>query len=157
MGFIGKRSPSLGNTQMPRRFDFAVWLALYALCYVIGGGILYLLAHGVSPGSITFGTAVRVWSLTGGVGFLFSAVIPASLGIRELTLTALLSPYVSMAAAILIAVFLRLLFISGDLVWGVVLWSVARLVQRRGNTTVRRDTSIENASAGAENVPGHPK
>jgi len=117
--------------RLPRTRDLSLWLVLYVLCYVIGGAILLNLAQGVVPdAAIDLGDAVRVWALAGGTSILFSAIIPAGLGIRELTLTALLAPFMSTAAAILVAVLLRLLFLGGDLVWGLVLWSLARFSQR---------------------------
>jgi hypothetical protein len=119
------------NERLPRTVDLSLWLVLYALCYVIGGAILLILAWGVVPDSaIDLGDATRVWALAGGTSLLFSTIIPAGLGVRELTLTVLLAPFMSTAAAILIAVLLRLLFIGGDLVWGLALWGLARISQR---------------------------
>jgi uncharacterized membrane protein YbhN (UPF0104 family) len=116
--------------RLPRETDIVLWLVLYGVCYLIGGAILLVLIQGVVPDStMGLGDATRVWALAGGTSLLFSTVIPAGLGVRELTLTVLLAPFASTAAAILAAVLLRLLFISGDLVWGLALWGVARFVQ----------------------------
>jgi hypothetical protein len=118
--------------RLPRVPDVVFWLALYGVCYLIGGAILLILTQGVVPDSaIDLGDATRVWALAGGTSLLFSTVIPAGLGVRELTLTVLLAPFASTTAAILVAVLLRLLFIGGDLVWGLGLWGIARFAQHR--------------------------
>jgi glycosyltransferase 2 family protein len=127
---LHRRLQALTQMPLPQTTDLGLWLILYALCYIIGGGILLLLARGIIPDSaVSLGTATRIWAVAGGVGFFLSAIIPAGLGVRELTLTMLLSPFMPTAAAILVAVMFRLLFIGGDLIWGLILWIIARLVQ----------------------------
>jgi hypothetical protein len=130
-GFVRRRLMALSTAPVPGAADLALWLSLYVLAYFIGGWILLLLVRGVAPEvSIGLGTATRIWALTGGIGFLLSAIVPAGLGIRELTLAALLSSAMSMAGAIVVAVLLRALFTGGGLVWGGVLWAIARLIRR---------------------------
>lgn len=120
---------NLSAARMPKSKDLALWVILYAVAYVIGGAILFLLTRGVAPQSdITLPDAIRIWALGGGIGLLVSTIVPAGLGIRELTLTALLSPYVPTVGALLVAVLLRMLFIVGDLIWGGLLWAAARLL-----------------------------
>ena len=75
--------------------------------------------------------AARIWALTGGIGSLLSVVVPAGLGVRELTLTVLLSPPMSVAEAIVVAILLRILYVGGSLVWGGLLLALARLAGRR--------------------------
>jgi hypothetical protein len=119
------------DIRIPHLADVFLWLLLYASCYIIGGGIVYALAYGISEDSvIEFVTAVQVWSLTGGIGFLLSIFIPLGFGLRELTLGTLLTSYTSTTISVLIAIILRLLFISGDLFWGGVFWITARLAQK---------------------------
>jgi hypothetical protein len=74
--------------------------------------------------------AVRIWAEAGGIGFLTSFLVPAGMGIRELALTALLSPYVPPVGGLLIAVLMRVLFVAGDLVWGGMMLLVARRLGR---------------------------
>lgn len=131
-GFVRDRLANLPAAALPRARDVALWSTLYATAYAVGGLILLLLTRGVAPQSgLTLIDAIRIWALSGGLGFLTSMIIPAGMGIRELTLTALLAPYMPAIGALLIAVLLRLLFIAGDLVWGGLMWAIARALGSR--------------------------
>jgi len=141
-GFVRHRLAALATVPVPGAADLTLWLSLYALAYFIGGWILLLLVRGVAPEvTIGLGAATRIWALTGGIGFLLSAIVPAGLGVRELTLAALLSSTMSMTRAIVIAILLRMLFIGGSLVWGGMLWAIARLIGRHRQ---RRDLYSAN-------------
>ncbi|KPL19011.1 MAG: hypothetical protein AMJ93_13350 [Anaerolineae bacterium SM23_84] len=129
-GFVRRRLTALATVSVPSSADLALWLSLYVTSYFIGGGILVLLVHGVAP-EVTIGlvTAAKTWALTAGVGFLLTAIVPAGLGIRELTLAALLSPPLSRTGAIVVAILLRIVFVAGDLVWGGMLYAMARFIR----------------------------
>ncbi len=130
-GFARHWLGRLSVTAMPQIKHLALWVGLYTIAYIIGGLILFLLMHGVTPESnVTLTDAIRIWALTGGISFLTSMIVPAGMGIRELTLTALLAPEVSTVAALLIALLLRMLFIAGDLVWGGLMWAIAQVLGR---------------------------
>jgi len=142
-GFLRRRLATLATAPVPATADLTLWLSLYVLAYFIGGWILFLLVRGVAPEArIGLVAATRIWALTGGLGFLFSAVMPAGLGVRELTLTVLLSPPMSTAGAIVVAILLRVLYVGGSLVWGGMLWAIARLV---GRYRRRQDVSSANS------------
>jgi len=122
----------LAKVQLPGLADFALWLSGYLLAYGIGGLILYLLLRDADAfEAIALLDVMRIWALTGGIGFLISLIIPSGLIARELTLTALLTPFMSAMSALLVAILLRFLFIVSDLVWGGLLWLAARLLARR--------------------------
>ena len=141
-GFVRRRLMALATAPVPGAADLTLWLSLYVLAYFIGGWILLLLVRGVAPEvTIGLGAATRIWALTGGIGFLLSAIVPAGLGVRELTLAVLLSSAMPMAGAIVVAILLRMLFIGGSLVWGGMLWAIARLIGRHRQ---RRDLSSAN-------------
>lgn len=116
----------------PRAGELALWTGAYAVAYGIGGLILFRLVISLAPAAgVTLPDAVSVWALTGGVASLTSTILPAGLGIRELTLTALLTPEVATTRAVLVALLLRALFIVGDLIWGGTMWGLARAIRRR--------------------------
>jgi hypothetical protein len=98
---------------------------LYTLAWFMGGVIVYLFVQNTGNQTLSIWHAIYIWTLTGAIGSLI-VFIPAGLGIREITLTWLLQPYIPTATAILIAIILRLLFIIGDLVWGMAGWQVSR-------------------------------
>jgi glycosyltransferase 2 family protein len=111
--------------------DLIIWLSLYSFAYAIGGLILFLLARSIEPlAAIDIGFAIRAWALTGGFGILISLVVPIGMGVRELTLAALLSMYMTPSAAVLVSILLRILFTVADIVWGGSLLVLARLVNR---------------------------
>lgn len=121
----------------PRFRDLSMWLGLYIVTYVLGGWILLLLVQGISPASgVDLLNMTQAWALVGGLGTLLSAIVPAGMGIRELSLTVVLSPYIGGTAGVLVSVLLRLLFMFADLVWGVALWSIARIVLRNPGATL---------------------
>ena len=141
-GFVRRRMAALATVPVPGVTDLTLWLSLYVLTYFVAGWILFLLVRGVAPEvGIGLGAAIKIWALTGGIGSLLSAIVPAGLGVRELTLTVLLSPPMSMAGAIVVAILLRMLYVGGSLVWGGMLWAIARLIGRHRQ---RRDLSSEN-------------
>ena len=157
-GFVRRRLMALATVPVPGIADLTLWLSLYVLTYLVAGWILFLLVRGVAlEATIGLGAAIRIWALTGGIGSLLSAVVPAGLGVRELTLTVLLSPPMSTAGAIVVAVLLRILYVGGSLVWGGMLWVVARLVGRyrqriltdeAGEFSVCPHSSVSEAESG---------
>jgi hypothetical protein len=115
--------------------DIALWLVLFLWAYFVGGWILHILIHSVDSGlPVTMRQAWRVWSLSGGVGLLFSSVIPAGMGVRELTIAGLLAPDVPVSVSLIVSILLRFVFILSDLVWGGLLWAVARVAVRAENS-----------------------
>jgi len=131
-GFARRWLANLSAAAIPRRTDLALWTAIYTLAYAVGGLILYLLTRRIFPESdLNVLRAISIWSLAGGIGALTSMIIPAGMGIRELTLTALLTPGVPLSGALLIAAVLRLLFIVADLLWGGLMWGLAHILARR--------------------------
>lgn len=117
---------------VPRLTELALWTGTYAAAYGIGGLILFLLVSGIAPGAgITVLDAVSIWALTGGIASLTSTILPAGLAVRELTLTALLTPAMTTTHAVLVALLLRALFTAGDLVWGGAMWGMARALGHR--------------------------
>lgn len=106
-------------------------LAAYALAWLLGGAILYLLLHAAAPDtSQSLVEAMSVWALAGGASILM-IMVPAGLGVREFGITVLLQPQVTAAIAFLVAVLMRVLFTAGDLLWGGLFWLFARRLSRK--------------------------
>ncbi len=92
-------------------------VGLYVLAWALQGLGVYLLARSLCPG-LGVAAAVPVIGAYGGayaLGFL-SFVTPGGLGVREGALSYLLSSYLPLPAAILVAVLSRLWFTSFDIV-----------------------------------------
>lgn len=114
--------------------DVAFWSGLYAICYIVGGVILFLLIRDIAPTAIVHITlidAIGVWALTAGISFLTSSIVPLGMGIRELTLATLLYPDLSITEGAFVSLFMRILFLISDLVWAGLIWAITRLIRYR--------------------------
>jgi hypothetical protein len=95
------------------------WIFLYAGIWSGGGVILFVLTRTVHPTPVTMlPVIIGVWATAGVVATLLSFV-PMGLG-QELTLTALLSPFVGPAEAIIIALFMRGVLTLNEVVWAII-------------------------------------
>jgi hypothetical protein len=134
MPALGQRGlAQIDRVNLPTGLDLVIWLVAYALTYGVAGAIFYTLIHSVAPGApITINEAIRIWALVTSVGTLVTGILPAGLGVNELTITALLAPKITVVSSLFVAILVRLLFIVCDLAWGGLLWGLARIGARRG-------------------------
>lgn len=109
-----------------RLLEALSWLMLYGVAWMAGGLILYLFAHTTQLGMdlnaggyqpLSYLRSVWAWSIAGGSSLLM-VFIPAGLGIREITLTWLLAPYLPVPSILLVAIVIRLTYALADMVWG---------------------------------------
>jgi len=127
---------------LPTTGDLFLWLGGYLVTYGIAGVIFFILVRSVVPDAgVTLAEALRVWALTSGVGMLVVGLVPAGLGVQELTITALLPGHVPVVAALFIAALVRVVFIVGDFFWAPFLWICARYLSKRA---ARRGTGMAN-------------
>jgi hypothetical protein len=119
---------------LPTAGDLTMWLAGYLLTYAVAGAIFFLLIRSVVPAAmVAYAEAMRVWALTTVATTLWVSLIPADFGPRELTITALLAPEVPVVASLFIALLIRLLFIVAAVVWGGLMWGIARFAARHAS------------------------
>lgn len=86
----------------------------YVICWILGGGILKILINFLVPNvQMALTNSTSIWTLTGTVGTIFF-FLPSIFFIRELTLTALLSPYMVFSKIILLSLILRLSLTIAD-------------------------------------------
>jgi glycosyltransferase 2 family protein len=97
----------------------ASWLAYGAHVWVLAGQ----LGGGVGP--LLLAQATAAFAAAWCAGFLL-VVAPAGAGVREAALVVLLGGVITRPAAVVVAVVSRLLFVVGDLGWGVVALVVGR-------------------------------
>jgi len=74
-----------------------------------------------------------VWAISGVVSNL-AVFAPAGLGIREISLVALLEPHVGLGYAVLGALLMRVIFTVGDMFWGLLVGLIALWTTWRANT-----------------------
>ena len=105
-----------------------LWISLYSIVWVVGGVIFFLLLRTVYPVPVRhLPVVIGAW-VTGGVVSHVALFLPGGLGLKEVTMAALLSAVVPMPIAILVSVVARLWFSLNELLW---LLLSSRLVLRR--------------------------
>jgi hypothetical protein len=102
---------------------FSLYFALlvYEGQWFLGALILYLLLHALNQ-TCTLGVLETIvfWAISGIISS-FTVFAPAGLGVRELSLIALLKPHVGLGHAALGALLMRVIFAVGDMLWGLIL------------------------------------
>ena len=90
------------------------WLFFYVITWILGGIVLWAVINFLHPlPSSNFISVIGMWSLSGTislVGFLTISVF----GLREITLTLLLAQLLPLPVTIIIAIIVRLLWLSGE-------------------------------------------
>lgn len=107
--------------------DTVSWLVRYALVWVMGGLILFLFVNAFAPIPLVHLPAViGIWGLSGAVASL-AFFVPAGLGIKEVTLVLLLSQYLPLSIATVLALLLRVWLTLSELIWTLVFLGLQRL------------------------------
>lgn len=111
-----------------------LWLATCSACWVIAGTILHLLVTAAIMPSyyqqVYWSTSVGISTLSNGFSQLLMS-FTGGWGVREVTLTVLLQPYLSTSLGATVAIFTRILYVTGDLVWGGGLWLLSHQLAYR--------------------------
>ncbi len=96
--------------------DTILWLGVYILTWVLGGGVLFSIINLFYPLPLNhFIMIVGIWSLAGVVslaGFITISIF----GLREISLALLLTLVMPGPVALVIAVTIRLIWLSGELI-----------------------------------------
>lgn len=100
--------------------DTLVWLGIYIVVWIVGGLVLYLGVNVFYPLPLTqLPGIIGAWTLSG-VAASLVFLSPSGLGIRELTLSFLLSHYVPTPLAIVVALGMRVGLTVYEAFWAVV-------------------------------------
>lgn len=99
---------------------------LYLLAWVLGGVDLYLLARAVYPVPPDLLPAViGAWAASSAISYLASYIVQG-MGVSEVALSVLLSSYLPLSVAIVIAILFRILLMVGEVAWALLLaWGLA--------------------------------
>jgi hypothetical protein len=99
-------------------FYQSVHIFSYIICWILGGLLLHTIIVSLYPNIIfSVNKSIVIWSITGMLGLVFF-FLPGGIGIRELSLSTLLMPELDFSQTILISLSLRILFLSSDLLIG---------------------------------------
>ena len=105
---------------------------IYVLCYLLGAGLTYVITLAIEPNTaLTLPLTIKLYSLLSGFIFLSTIIIPLSFGMREISLTYLLSPYLDLESAVTVSAMLRIIFLISDLLFSLLLWQISSYVKRR--------------------------
>ena len=100
--------------------DIGLWLVLYVVVIVIGGGALFLLVNAVYPAAVgTFLWITRAWAIS----VILSSLVfwlPGHLGIRDGILVMALGSFLPISAALVIALLWRVWMALDELAWALI-------------------------------------
>ena len=100
-----------------RRRDSLLWVGLYAANWVAGGLSLYFLTLAIHPlPAAALFDVVGILALSG-VLSLIAFFVPGGWGIREVSLTLALRPYLPLPLAVAVPLLFRLWLILGEIFW----------------------------------------
>jgi hypothetical protein len=122
-----------------RLFESLLWIGFYGVAWLLGGAIVYAIVQATGGEKLSLAQAVWVWAVAGGSSLLL-IIVPAGLGIREVTITWLLTPYLPASAAILVAILIRFSFTLADVIWGSLGWAIGHLFV--GNDPALQESSV---------------
>ncbi len=95
----------------------ATWLIIYASTWVIGGCVLHSVINLFFPLPIDqLATSIGIWTLSGVVS-LVGFISISLFGLREISLVLLLSQLMPISVAILVGIIIRLIWLSGELIF----------------------------------------
>ncbi len=114
----------------PTAKDFAVWTGLYSLPWLLAGGSLYFALRGVTASvPITMGDALTISTISTLVALL-NLVLPVGFGLKEVSMTALLLPWMPASVAILFSLSYRLLHTMNEVLWALAVLYISNLAKR---------------------------
>lgn len=110
--------------------DIGRWLLLYSVAWVWGGTVFHCFAASLfRPVQINLVDSIAIWAAAGVVGAL-AFFVPAGLGVREVTLSFLLSFYVPLPVAIVLSALFRIFTMTGETLSSAALLALIRFSDR---------------------------
>jgi hypothetical protein len=111
-----------------RRSEVFFWFGSYLVAWIIGGvGFHFTIRAFVGYDAIVLVDAVQVATVST-LSVLLSSFIPVSVGIQELTSTALLSYWLPVSASLVIAIIYRFLQTFDELIWILIAYSLRKFM-----------------------------
>lgn len=105
-----------------------LWVILDGFVWLAGAAILYSFTGALAGfGRLQPLQALYVWTFSGSLSMLI-IFLPSSLGVREISLVALLQPTINPSIALLIALLIRIVFIFADIFWGLTGWLISQMI-----------------------------
>jgi hypothetical protein len=112
-----------------RPLDILTLYAFLGLAWAFGGLLLWWVTNAIYPLEVSaLPSVIGVWGLAGAIGIVAGFLV-GGLGIRELTLSALLSQLVPLPVAIVVALAFRLVLTASEGIWAL---TISLLTRSRG-------------------------
>lgn len=124
----------------PTATDLALWIGLYLLPWLAAGGSLYYAVAGLALDIRLSPIDALTISTVSTLVALLNLIVPAGFGLKELSMAALLLPWMPLSVALLFSLLYRLLHTLDDVIWAL----LALLIPYRANgaaETVKSDGS----------------
>ncbi|GAB4430981.1 MAG: hypothetical protein OHK0015_16840 [Chloroflexi bacterium OHK40] len=155
-GIVRRLSPDHHTPPVSYRTLLA-WVLLYALVWAVGGVLLFVTVRAIHPlPAAHLPAMIGVWSAAGLVSMLLGSFVPFGLGVTEVTLATLLTPFMPASEALFVALLMRALLTLCELGYGLVggLLCLPDLLRRspvpdEGRPLVDAEKPDEVAGAGA--------
>ena len=109
----------------PTRAQIALWSAIYILPWLFAGGAFYCATHAlIGHVELDLIDAMGISTVSMLVALL-SLLLPAGMGLKELTSSALLARWLPFSAAIAVSLAYRLLQTANEMVWALVATAIS--------------------------------
>lgn len=116
---IWQRLSHESNIQPLHWGDTLSWLGVYMLVWVLGGVVMFSTINFFQPLPISYLLAtIGMWALASSIS-LAGAITFTSIGVREVSLTLLLTQLMPLPVAIITIIVIRLLWLAGELITAV--------------------------------------
>jgi len=125
-------------SRVHRLIESATWVLFYSFAWIMGGLIIYTFGRFSGTQSLDLLSAIWIWALAGGISWII-IIVPSGFGIREITLTTLLTPYMGASQAIIVAIAIRIVFIVSDFLWGGLGWGLFSHLSNKPNAMIGRE------------------
>jgi uncharacterized membrane protein YbhN (UPF0104 family) len=116
IGFILRRIVRVEIIKTLRYTQILLWTVVYIFIWMLGGTILYLIILSLYPaGSTAWFASLGAWSL-GGISGTLITVLPAGLGLTEVTIGLILANSIPASIAVVAAIIMRIALTSFEFI-----------------------------------------
>lgn len=117
------------RSRSKRLLESIGWITFYSFAWIMGGLIVYVFSRSTDATNLNILSSIWIWAVTGTLSWVL-IIVPSGLGVREITLTTLLQPYMSTSNALVIAIAIRLVFLIADILWGGLGWLIGHYMHK---------------------------
>ncbi len=102
------------------RWDLVLWVGLYLIPWPLAGISLFFMVQAMVPGTTADLVSIIGVSTLSMLVALLSLILPGGLGLKELTIAALMNPWMPLSVGVVLAIAYRVLQTLDEVVWAAV-------------------------------------